>query len=211
MQKFSTPDTIKTIAFDLDGTLYDEFEFISQAYLGVSEIIADYLVKDRNLIYTSLCNKWLQIGSSGNVFQAVAFEIASVELPKEIITQCVLSYRLADIHLSVSRRTEWILDNLVADKRQLFIITDGDSSLQRKKYDALQLNKWIIPEHVFVSGDYGKQFQKPNPLMGELLKRSSNYAGNTLYVGDRMIDKEFAENNGFVFLHVKNMQSFSSE
>ena len=53
------------IGFDLDGTLYDEFDFIKQAYKEVlvqqDELIpAEYLKQ----AYEFMCHRWLEKGSS---------------------------------------------------------------------------------------------------------------------------------------------------
>lgn len=207
MKKSFISNNIKAVVFDLDGTIYDEFDFIVQVYLDVAKVIADYIQIPLNIVYEKLCQTWLEIGSSGNVFQQSAFELASSELPKEVIKECVSVYRNAKFQLNLSNRAKSLFCNLNNAGYLLCIVTDGDSELQRKKIDSLGLNQWFSNQNIYVSGDYGKEYQKPNPFMGLKLLCDDLKANEVLYLGDRNIDKIFAENVGFSFVQVKNMQS----
>ena len=195
-------DQIEALVFDLDGTLYDEYDFIRQAYLAVSKVMAGGSKSDENKIYESLCRLWLSHGSSAPVFQ-MAYEDAKGYSPdKMLLKRCVEAFRNADFEIDLSARTIDFL-NLTADQPKA-IITDGNSILQRKKFEKLKLDRWIDKDNVFVSGDYGKQYYKPDPYMGELAKQKIK-ADRFLYYGDREIDEEFAQRAGFEFIKVRNM------
>lgn len=193
-------DGYEALAFDLDGTLYDEYDFIKQAYLPVSETMASK--QDREKMYEMLCQLWLIHGSSANIFQMAYEEFYSRLMDKQLLTDCVDSFRKAELSLQLNDRTSGILD-LCKDVPKV-IITDGNSRLQRKKITALGLDRWFKEEDIFVSGDFGKDAYKPNPYMGDLAKRRLK-TDKILYFGDRKIDEEFAKNAGFAFRMVKNM------
>ena len=193
-------DGYEALAFDLDGTLYDEYDFIKQAYLPVSETMASK--QDREKMYEMLCRLWLIHGSSANIFQMAYENLYDRSMDKRLLSDCIDSFRKTDINLKLSDRTSGILD-LCKDVPKV-IITDGNSQLQRKKIKALGLDRWFREEDIFVSGDYGKDAYKPNPYMGDLVKKRLK-TDKILYFGDRKIDEEFAENAGFAFRMVKNM------
>ena len=54
---------IKSVGFDIDGTLYDEFDFIDQVYEEISEIFKDYVINIKE-IKIKLLHIWLEKGSS---------------------------------------------------------------------------------------------------------------------------------------------------
>ena len=195
--KYSISDNIEALAFDLDGTLYDEYDFIKQAYYSVSEVIHNHTNIDQGTIYEYLCKLWLKHGSSYNTFQDVFNNFCHTDMDKELLKKCVNAYRNTEIELSLSKEVIELLNNL--DKYPKVIITDGDSILQRKKYKALGLDRWFSEDDVFVTGDYGKENYKPNPYVGELVK-DKLHTNKILYFGDRDIDKQFAENVGFEFI-----------
>lgn len=204
MMKSIIPKNIEIIAFDMDGTLYDEFDFISQAYRAVAQEIEKTVGMCGEKIYQALCETWLEVGSSGNVFQVVCEKLALPFLTPETLERCIFRYRNCSFSLSVSIRVKTMLE--MFEDYKLFIITDGDSILQRRKYDALALHRWIDEKNVIVSGDYGKEYQKPAPYMGQVLIAKVGTGDGILYFGDRRIDKEFAANSGFTFRQVKSMQ-----
>ena len=192
-----------SVGFDVDGTLYDEFDFISQAYRGVARVIAELADAKESDVYEALCSEWKQFGSSKTtLFQDVYYKF-SEKIPEDFIKKCVNAFRSEPIELSLSDEAEKILDELKSNNKDLFIVTDGNSSLQRKKIAALGLEKWFSKENIAVSGDWGSEYQKPSPYMYEtVLKRNCNQ--NTVYLGDRDIDKRFAESINADFIMMKN-------
>jgi len=195
-------DSIEALAFDLDGTLYDEYDFVRQVYHSISRKISLEAGLDEKQVYDDLCRFWLRYGSSANIFQLAYEKQNDQPIPDHLLKICVDEYRNADFDLVLSQRTIDFLD-LTKDYPKV-IITDGNSELQRKKYRSLRIDRWIKEEDVFVSGDYGKEHYKPDPYMGELAKHEL-HTDKILYFGDREIDRKFAENAGFDFVMVKNM------
>lgn len=191
------------IGFDLDGTLYDEYDFISQAYKNVGKAISNAYGLDSCLTYKTLCNEWLDKGTSEPIFQ-LALDKLGINIKKntDILHECLVAYRSSDLSLNLPERTKHILDYLTAQGKYMFLVTDGNSELQRKKIRALGLKKWFPASRVFISGDYGKEFQKPNTAVLDKMDLSRR---NTVYIGDRDVDWQFAFNSGFDFICVKSM------
>lgn len=206
-------DRYPVIGFDLDGTLYDEYEFVFQAYRLVSKIIREYMesyhrVIDQEEIFHSLCLEWLRVGSSAPIFQTIFEKYGFPEIPKETVRKCVEAFRTAQFNLHLSRRAEDILNYLIAQDKVLFLVTDGNSDLQRRKIDALGLRRWFSEERIAISGNYGKEAQKPRTYMFEVLRQSVKNIDQAVYCGDRDVDAKFSTNSGIEFRHVENMKLF---
>ena len=195
-------DSIEALAFDLDGTLYDEYDFVRQAYRAVSQKMSLETDMDEKKIYEDLCRFWLEHGSPANVFQMAYDQQSDQPMPDQLLKSCVEEFRNADFELILSQRVSDFLD-MVKDYPKV-IITDGNSELQRKKYRSLGLDRWFKDDCIFVSGDFDKKHYKPDPYMGDLAKHEL-HTDKILYFGDREIDRKFAENAGFDFVMVKNM------
>jgi len=203
MTKYFISELMKydSIGFDVDGTLYDEFDFISQAYRGVAGIIAEFANAPKADVYEALCSEWKQFGSSKTTLFQDVYYMFSDELPENFIKECVNAFRSEPIELSLSDEAKEMLNTLKSNNKDLFIVTDGNSDLQRKKIYALGLDRWFSENNIAVSGDWGSQYQKPSPHMFQsVLKRSENK--NTVFLGDRDADEQFAENINADFIRI---------
>lgn len=195
-------NNIEALVFDLDGTLYDEYKFVKQAYVPISEYLSEVYQIPQKDLYNSLCDIWKEKGSSANVFQAALDLYGDKTLNQEVIRHSVELYRTCDFKLTMDQNVIDFLNNY--KHYPMAIVTDGFSELQKRKYTKLNLDKWIDKDCVFVSGDYGKQYYKPNPYMADLVKEKLN-TDKIVYFGDREVDRQFAHNAGFEFVQVKNM------
>ena len=195
---------VGAIGFDMDGTLYDEFNFISQAYNPVASCIADRYGLEKAEVYKLLCNNWKDFGSSSNIFQKTLNDL-SIKPEVELIKECIVKYRQADFNLILSAETECLLNELKDAGYKLFLVTDGNAKLQRRKISELKLERWFDEENIAISGDFGKEHQKPDSYMKDQIKV---IAGRTksLYIGDRDVDKAFAENSGFKFMSIDSVR-----
>ena len=194
----------EVIGFDLDGTIYDEFAFISQAYIGVAKVISEYANANEEDVYKKLCDDWIKFGSSKvTLFQDVFSYFTDENLPEDFINDCLKAFRNWPIKLELSLFAKEVFDFISQTKKELFLVTDGNSKLQRKKINSLGLNQWIEKSKIAISGDYGKGFQKPSPYMAsDILKIS--FKPNMVYLGDRDVDMQFAKAIGADFIRVKN-------
>ena len=208
MTKYFISELMKydSIGFDVDGTLYDEFDFISQAYRGVAGVIAEFANAPNADVYEALCREWKQFGSSKTTLFQDVYYMFSDELPENFIKECVNAFRSEPIELSLSYEAKEMLNTLKSNNKDLFIVTDGNSDLQRKKIYALGLDRWFSEKNIAVSGDWGSQYQKPSPYMYQsVLKRTDNK--KTVFLGDREVDKQFANNINSKFIQIKILRN----
>jgi putative hydrolase of the HAD superfamily len=189
----------------MDGTLYDEFEFISQAYGNVAEEMFVESGISKNILYAKLCEEWLNSGSSRtDLFQHVYETCTGIKMNHELLRKCIKAFRISKFDLCLPYRTQMILDNLTKKNKFLFIITDGNSELQRKKMRSLRLDQWFFDKNIYITGDYGAECYKPDLKILDYIEPQIRVK-KCIYLGDRNVDREFAERAGFDFMYVKVM------
>lgn len=197
---------IEIIGFDLDGTLYDEFDFIVQAYGNITDSLLKHFGNKKQPALNYMKTRWIEKGSSYNKIFEETYDrfVERNSLPKEqFIRRAVHLFRTTQPLLALPERTRWILD--YCQKHYcLFLITDGNEELQKNKFKALGLRQFFKREETIFTGQLGKQFYKPSPQALDKLQIHLNKK-TTLYIGDRDIDKTFAGAAGLNFLPVYNM------
>jgi putative hydrolase of the HAD superfamily len=200
-------EEIRAIGFDLDGTLYDEFDFIKSAYTAIVEgFIINSSQKPPMLDF--MLSRWLEKGSS---YPYIYDEcLHSFDVPEanrlEIIQKSLEIFRTHKPELQLSNR---IFQLLVDAKNtyELFLLSDGREKLQMEKFHALKLDRFFAANDIYISGKYGKGFEKPNTMVLDKissLKRGIP-ASATLYIGDRKRDEMFAQNAGFQFCYIQEL------
>ncbi len=199
-------DRITHVGFDLDGTLYDEYEFIEQAYDHVLEswgiISPDNLMLARHFMR----NRWIEKGSSFPFIfdETIDFLNLNNSSKEELVKIALKAYRNCDPILHLPHRINHILSTL-SPKVHLFMVTDGQSDLQRKKISALAINQYFESTQIYISGDFGKEYHKPNIHIVNKFDFDLKLINpeRIIYIGDRLKDQEFAQNAGmqFCFIH----------
>ncbi len=201
-------DLIKCIGFDLDGTLYDEFDTIEQIYRDILNQ-QNHFFANRPATLAFMLTRWLEKGSSYNYIFDEAFDRFSNDPSKkeEFIQDALVLFRNYDPILSLAERNRYLL-GIFRQKFDLFLISDGPPVLQRNKFKALDLNIFFRPKQLIFTGDHGQDFYKPRvdsfyQLARTLKWRYSNK--EILYFGDRTVDEEFTRNLDIHFQKVYNM------
>ncbi|VBB05537.1 Hypothetical protein LUCI_0747 [Lucifera butyrica] len=198
-------DTIKAVGLDVDGTLYDEFEFIAQVYKPIAQLLARVCRTGESEVYQSMIRRWLEKGSSYNrIFEEILsrHSVKAEDRPGSI-AQCLLIYRNFRPNLVLPSRMKSLLE-YIHGYYEIFIVTDGSFALQQKKVEALRLKRWVKSENVLISGKYGPEFQKPATLiLSKLPLLQTVNPDEIVFFGDREQDRQFAGNSGFHFIKLK--------
>ncbi len=193
--------TIRYVGFDLDGTLYDEFEFIAQVYREIHNLFfKDLIINEFMLI------RWLEKGSSYNKIFEEAYDLYKERMmnfvsKEEFVEMCLEIYRNFEPKLNLPARNQFILE-LLSKNYTLFLISDGNPILQRRKFTILGLDKFFKEDFVLFTGDDPENLAKPKIKSIEKLNISPQ---ESVYFGDRDLDKLFAKNAGMQFQKVYNM------
>lgn len=198
---------IKAVGFDMDGTLYDEFDFIYQVYCPIAELFSNSQNKSDD-IKKIMLEKWIEKGSSYPFIFSETADIIGLhnEDKNKKIKEALNIFRNYEPQLNIRKRINFILDQL-KNKYQLFVVSDGSSKLQWNKANALQLTDYFAIENIFISGDYGPQASKPGLRALDHLKVFNHpfKAAEVVFIGDRSVDRDFAQNAGFYYIDIKRI------
>jgi FMN phosphatase YigB (HAD superfamily) len=205
-------DPVRAVGFDMDGTLYDEAEFIAQAYRPIAAIIARCAACPIEAVYNAILCRWLEKGSSYNrIFdEALAARDVSAPVAEQAIQECLATYRSFSPTLTLPARVQTILNAMSA--YPMFLISDGSAGLQQRKFAALGLARWFASDNVGFSATCGPGFDKPHTRIVERIQvlRALPAGSEVVFFGDRSVDLRFAANAGWRFVAVKCMQPCSS-
>jgi len=202
-------ENIKAVGFDMDGTLYDEFDFIVQVYNPIAKLFS-YSDDTINSIKHSMLLKWLDKGSSYPfIFSEILFESGfESDLHEKKIKEALLIFRNFIPALFLSERIKFSLEEFKG-KYELFLVSDGSSPLQWNKIKSLGLEKYFDKHNIFVSGDHGKGADKPSLMsLDHLAVFNRNFKKNeVVFIGDRSNDEGYAKNAGFHFIDVNKKKN----
>lgn len=201
-------DRIRAVGFDMDGTLYDEFDFIAQVYLEIATLLAKASGWQVDAIYENMVSRWLEKGSSYPfIFDEAISRIGLSPSKGTLVETCLKTFRSFTPDLHLSPRVEMIL-NYAKTHHSVFLITDGSAMLQTAKIESLGLYQFFEAENIFISGKHGKNAAKPQLLCLNhigMIRREGLSPSEIVYFGDRPIDQQFASAANFVFQPVKLM------
>lgn len=204
--------SIESVGFDLDGTLYDESDFIAEVYRPISQIFSVASNKSPEFIYAALMNRWVEVGSSyPRIFEEV-LKMSGVTFDEidVYIKQALEVFRAFNPKISLSSFVQDILDEC-HNKFNLFVVTDGRESLQLRKVESLGLYRWIPENHIFVTSTLPGGLPKPSieaiTYINERL--GFNIREKSIFFGDRLVDKIYSRNVGMQFISVSVMRPVS--
>jgi hypothetical protein len=200
---------IDIIGLDMDGTLYNEIDFISQVYRPLAIKLATVDKRSQEEIYSWMLSRWLEKGSSYNkIFEEVLFGVnVSNKYKNKLISECLEIFRGFRPKIFLSEWVESLLDEM-SKSFPLFLISDGSSELQILKFESLDLGRWIKSNNVGITGNFGVEFFKPSLKIIEKIEilRGGSYEGRVVYFGDRDVDEVFSNHAGFRFVRVNCMK-----
>ncbi|WP_379965011.1 HAD family hydrolase [Epilithonimonas sp. UC225_85] len=133
----------KYIVFDLDDTLYYEFDFLKSAY----KEIAGYLSKDNS---DELHQQMLDLyAKKADVFGILSSEYSC---SKELLLKM---YREHFPDINLREGVTEILETLKNDNIRMGLLTDGRSLTQRNKIQALGIEKYF--DKIIISEEFGSE------------------------------------------------------
>lgn len=159
------------VVFDLDDTLYDEVDFVVSGFRAVAELVAP----GRPAAVLEFMLERFAAAGSGRIFDDV---IEAFELPHEVPV-LVEAYRLHDPDITMPPERRELLD-VLHDRCTLGLITDGDYTTQRNKFDRLGLGG-LIDAPIFTAR---LAAPKPAPPAFEAMMQRFSGERDFTYVGD---------------------------
>lgn len=165
------------VVFDLDDTLYDESTFLLGGLQAVSAWLNLQLGIPEDLIFKGLQNE-LKLGRD-HIFNRFLerYKLAS----KKLVAQCVGIYRRHEPHIELYPEAKICLKRL--KKFPLYVVTDGNKLVQRRKCESLQLDR--LTRGCFCTSYFGLRHSKPSPYCFlKICEREKVLPSQVVYVGD---------------------------
>lgn len=200
---------IKCVGFDLDGTLYDEFDFIRQVYREILRQ-TENCFPDVSRAYAFMLKRWLEKGGAyTHIFEEVfkSHGVPHSTPEEEFVKHALNLYRNYSPDLTLTERSLFILE-VLTNGFDSFLLSDGPPALQRNKFNSLGLGDIFPESRVVFTGDHGKTSYKPHPATFHDLAERSGWRykpEEIVYFGDRDVDEAFCRNLGIQFQRVYNM------
>lgn len=181
---------IKAIVFDLDDTLISEKEYIRSGFDVIAEKVSKDYSYDKNYIYSIMINLFKE--NSKNVFNRL-LDVLNIVYKENYIMELINIYRKHTPNISLYKDAKEILDFLYSTELKLGIITDGYKITQRKKIEALDIEKSF--DCIVVTDELGREYWKPNRKSYDIVKKQLEVEySEIVYVGDN-VNKDFITAN----------------
>jgi putative hydrolase of the HAD superfamily len=165
------------IVFDLDDTLYEELSFVRSGMKAAADFLSPILSVSRHEIFQDLMNE-LAVQRE-RVFDRYLEKMGRKS--GQLVQKCVSAYRLHEPSIALYPEAVACLNRF--RHYPLYIVTDGNKIVQRKKVQALGLEKWI--KKSFYTNAHGLRHQKPSPYCFEKICRIENVPPpSVFYVAD---------------------------
>lgn len=171
------------LVFDLDDTLFDELSYVRSGLRRVAESMAGACKLPAARLYESFLDS-LAAGRS-HVFDRAYAQLGC--LSASLISRSVRIYRTHRPEIRFYPEAEKCLQRYARSRK--FLVTDGNSTSQSAKVDALQLRRQM--EHIYITYRYGRHHSKPSSHCFELIcKRTGCGPEEVVYIGDNPL-KDF--------------------
>lgn len=167
------------IVFDLDDTLYNEFDYVESGLMCVAKTLSLVVKKNKKEIFKEL-SKIMQRDGRGRVFDTF---LADHNIhSKRLVRQLVIDYRKHKPNIALPSETKTVLKQLQL-KHSLYLVTDGNIKVQENKILTLGLQSFF--KRVFITHRYGLAASKPSLRCFEIIKNIEQVHWNKIvYVGD---------------------------
>ncbi|MCW3999866.1 MAG: HAD-IA family hydrolase [Candidatus Bathyarchaeota archaeon] len=162
---------LKAVVFDLDDTLYDQYDYLKGAFRESARFLSYRLNLDEDYLLRCLLEISKAKGSDqGKIFDLLIHNLQVTSHAKELIDGAVdafLSYHPAELEAYAGVHD--VLESLKNRKIKLGLLTDGRSEIQNSKLKALSLFGYF--DAIVVSDDYGRENRRPAPFTYQLVLR----------------------------------------
>lgn len=165
------------VVFDLDDTLYPEKQYVRSGYKAVAKLLGDETLADR---------LWEYFEAGKPAIDELMDSLGCVERKDE----CLEAYREQTPEISLYDDVDGMIQRLKGRGIKVGIITDGRVSGQKKKIQALGLDKKI--DDIIITDELGGvQFRKPCDIAFRIMQQRWRIPFEQMvYVGDN-VEKDF--------------------
>jgi len=200
---------LKGIIFDLDDTLYLEYDYVCSGFRAVSRHIAQLESNLTGQAVYELLLETFHAYDRTKVFDTVLKKLGQ-NADQQIIQELVMKYRCHRPTLDLPQGSKTILEKLSA-KFKLGLITDGTLPGQRLKVESLGIEQYF--DSIIYTETLGRQYWKPSliPFKKTAEALQLNHE-DLIYIGDNP-EKDFVALNqlGWYTLQIKRSNQTHSD
>lgn len=142
------------IVFDLDDTLFDELSFVYSGFQAVAKHLSKVLSLPAEKIFQGL-KKQLKIKRE-QVFDRFLMEHGIQN--KKLVKECLSIYRKHTPTIALFPEAKQCIERF--KHLPLYVVTDGNKLVQRRKFEALGLKRQI--KRCFCTHAFGVKYAKPS-------------------------------------------------
>jgi HAD superfamily hydrolase (TIGR01549 family) len=192
--------------FDLDNTLYNEEDYLFQAYMAIGDKFAGFLPdKDKDELYNILVDTYYKSGRD-KLFDNF---LERVGLARSYVADCLNILRTfkPGKPLMLFEELKELLRALEYQDKSIFILTNGNVEQQKNK---IRYINWDgLAERIRVV--YAEDIEpKPSSAgVHYILKITGADISRTIFIGDKETDRVCAENGGVSYIDVKTLTELS--
>jgi len=190
------------VGFDLDDTLFSEYDFCRSAYTEIGERLNAFYSLDPDRIVSSMMS---EVTAHRNPFDALESLLreAGIDVDVKDYVSMYRSHRPKSL-LLVDGAAE-LLDQLKAGGCRLVLITDGRVGTQSAKIDALGLRRFFDDDDIYISQTTGHDKYDPDNFLS-VMRRYPDAPSYT-YIGDNPA-KDFLHPNSLGWQTILIIQPF---
>ena len=183
------------IIFDLDDTIYAQFQYDNPALLSVSKYLENIINQDKNLIFKQLRRlKKIRRGLPPKLIFNNFLKKKIIQNKKKIIKKCVhlfQNYECKELKYCKSLRP--LLKEL-HKRKFLFLVTNGFNKRQNNKIRYLGIKKYF--QRIFILDGVKKRIKPSIRDVGYLVRYlSKNHNLKAVFIGDnKSTDYRFSKN-----------------
>jgi len=196
-------DGRKAVIFDLDGTLYNERDYLSAAWLGIGRDLEKKRGVSEKRVYQFLEDEFLLHGHRA-LFNKL---ITAFELPPAYLSEALEILRNIEITGKITCYPEMTacMEWLITQGRQLFIVTNGNVIQQKNKIKSIEFGTLLNHIEVIYANEI---VPKPDPAVFlHLQKKYQLLNEEVLMIGDSSTDESFCQAAGIDFVHASKILS----
>lgn len=173
------------VIFDLDDTLFDEWTYVLGGLSAAAKHLTQIFNTKAEVILEGLVQE--AKGDRSKVFDR--FFMLKGLISPTLVKRCISIYRGHTPQISLYPEARECLTRLKKHHHPLYVVTDGNKIVQKKKFEALGLNKWI--KQCLYTNAYGLKHCKPSPYcFQKICNIEKTSPSNVVYIADNPI-KDF--------------------
>jgi FMN phosphatase YigB (HAD superfamily) len=198
--------SLSLFIFDLDNTIYNEEDYLFQAYSAIAEKFAtETAIHNREQLFRLLMDIYRKDGRE-KLFNKFLGTSGFNETHLPICLDILRTFKPAH-PIELDLNTRHLLLSLKERNKLIFVLTNGNPDQQRNKIG--NLNWEGLDRHInFV---FANEIEpKPSPAgVFYILEKSGVHMNKTVLIGDSETDKTCAQISGVEYLHIDTLAALA--